>query len=173
MDCRCLSVFLSQPQITCCKYLSLVNPLGSFFSPEHFLMSNIFKFDSWQNSMGRSFKDLHNEISRNSSCPSLQMEGGSIDKLGHAENLSTLSDFNLVKSSGNFWIRWQLVTDNLSSEVKLHIFLENSFKSIQWSRLISTILGSFKTSSVSSRVIFPKPSHRHTYNFSKLSQDLQ
>lgn len=107
---HCRSVLSSQ--ITHLRDLSLANALGSFFSPEHSLISRIFKFDSRSNSMGRSFKDLHNEISRNSSCWSAQMEGGSIDKLGHADNLSALSDLNLPKSSGNFWIRWQLVTDN-------------------------------------------------------------
>lgn len=85
------------------KDLSLANALGNIFSPKHSFMSNIFNFGSWSNSIGRPFKDMHSEISRNFSCWSLQMEGGSIDKLGDVDNLNNLSDLNLPKSLGNFW----------------------------------------------------------------------
>ena len=51
-------------------------------------------FTSQTVAFGKLLKDLHSKISRNLSCCS-QMEGGSIDKHVHTDNLSTLNDLKI------------------------------------------------------------------------------
>ena len=95
--------------LTCCKNLILANYLGNIFILKHSLMSKIFKFDSWSSSIRRLFKELQSKISRNYSCWSLPIKGGIISNLGHVDNLNKISDLNIPKSSGNFWLTKKLV----------------------------------------------------------------